>query len=109
MPTTYKVLGQINPSANTATTLYTVPSATQTVVPTITIANLASSTAIFNIAIRPAGATLANQHYIAYNITVGASDTTSLSLGITMAATDVITVTASSATVTFAAFGSELS
>jgi len=41
MPTTYKVLGQINPSANTATTLYTVPSATQTVVPTITIANLA--------------------------------------------------------------------
>lgn len=109
MPTSYKVLGQTNPSANTATTLYTVPSATQTVVSTITIANLASSTAVFNIAIRPGGATLANQHYIAYQITVGASDTTSLSLGITMAATDVITVSASTSTVSFAAFGSELS
>ncbi len=29
MPTTYKVLGQSNPSATTLTTLYTVPSATQ--------------------------------------------------------------------------------
>jgi hypothetical protein len=35
MPTTYKVLGQSNPAATTATTLYTVPSATQAVVSTV--------------------------------------------------------------------------
>lgn len=109
MPTTYKVLGQSNPSATTATTLYTVPSATQTVVSTIVIANLTSSAATFRIAVRPAGATLANSQYIAYDITVGASDSTALTLGVTMNATDVLTVYASTANLTFTAFGSEIS
>jgi glucose-6-phosphate dehydrogenase assembly protein OpcA len=109
MPTTYKVLGQSNPAATTATTLYTVPSATEAVVSTIVIANLTSTAATFRIAIRPNGATLANSQYIAYDITVGASDSTALTLGITMDAADVITVYASTANLTFTAFGSEIS
>ena len=109
MPTTYKVLGQSNPSATTATTLYTVPSATQTVVSTIVICNQTSTAATFRIAVRPAGAALAAQHYVAYDVTVGASDSTALTLGITMNATDVLTVYASTATLSFAAFGSEIS
>jgi len=108
MATTYKVLGQSNPSATTATTLYTVPSATQAVISTIVIANLTSSAATFRIAVRPAGATLANSQYIAYDITVGASDSTALTLGVTMNATDVLTVYASTANLTFTAFGSEI-
>jgi glucose-6-phosphate dehydrogenase assembly protein OpcA len=109
MPTTYKVLGQSNPAATTATTLYTVPSATEAVVSTIVIANLTSTAATFRIAIRPNGATLANSQYIAYDITVGASDSTALTLGITMDAADIITVYASTANLTFTAFGSEIS
>jgi glucose-6-phosphate dehydrogenase assembly protein OpcA len=109
MATTYKVLGQSNPSATTATTLYTVPSATEAVVSTIVIANLTSTAATFRIAIRPNGATLANSQYIAYDITVGASDSTALTLGITLDAADVITVYASTANLTFTAFGSEIS
>jgi glucose-6-phosphate dehydrogenase assembly protein OpcA len=109
MPTTYKVLGQSNPSATTATTLYTVPSATEAVVSTIVIANLTATAATFRIAIRPNGATLANSQYIAYDITVGASDSTALTLGITMDAADIITVYASTANLTFTAFGSEIS
>jgi glucose-6-phosphate dehydrogenase assembly protein OpcA len=108
MATTYKVLGQSNPSATTATTLYTVPAATQAVISTIVIANLTSSAATFRIAVRPAGATLANSQYIAYDITVGASDSTALTLGVTMNATDVLTVYASTANLTFTAFGSEI-
>jgi len=108
MATTYKVLGQSNPSATTATTLYTVPSSTSTVVSTITVCNQAASAATFRIAVRPAGTTLASQHYIAYGSTVAANDTTALTLGITLATTDVITVYASSATVSFTAFGSEI-
>lgn len=108
MATTYKVLGQSNPSATTATTLYTVPSATQAVVSTIVIANLAASSATFRIAVRVAGATLANSQYVAYDITVGASDSTALTLGITLGAADVITVYASTANLTFTAFGSEI-
>jgi len=108
MAITYKVLGQVNPSATTATTLYTVPSATSTVVSTITICNQASSSATFRVAIRPAGATLAAIHYVNYDSTVAANDTTALTLGITLAATDVITVYSSSATVSFGVYGSEI-
>lgn len=108
MATTYKVLGQSNPSATTATTLYTVPSATQAVVSTIVVANLTTTAATFRIAVRVAGASLANSQYVAYDITVGASDSTTLTLGITLGAADVITVYASTANVTFSAFGSEI-
>jgi hypothetical protein len=109
MPTTYKVLAQSNPSATTATTLYTVPSATATVVSTITVCNQASSAGSYRIAVRPAAATLAAQHYIAYDVPIAANDTVALTLGITLAATDVVTVYASSTSLSFNAYGSELS
>lgn len=109
MATTYKVLGQLAPSATTATTLYTVPSATSTIVSTLVVANRANTAATYRIAVRPAGATLANEHYLAYDVTVGANDSTTLTLGITLATTDVVTVYASTANLSFNAFGSEIS
>jgi hypothetical protein len=109
MPTTYKVLGQVAPSATTATTLDTVPSATQCVVSTIAVCNRGGTSATYRIAVRPAGATLANEHYIAYDSTVTADNSTMITIGITLAATDVITVYASNANLSFSAFGSEIS
>lgn len=108
MPTTYKVLGQVNPSATTATTLYTVPSATSAVVSTISVCNQAGTAATFRIAVRPAGEALAAKHYIVYGATVPASDSTFFTIGLTLAATDVITVYASSANLSFSANGSEI-
>lgn len=102
-----KVLGQSNPSAVTATTLYTVPASKEAVISSISVCNLASSSATYRIAIRPAGATLANQHYLAYDVTVGASDTTIITVGITLATTDVVTIYASTANLAFSAFGDE--
>lgn len=108
MATTYKVLGQLAPSATTATTLYTVPAATETIVSTIVVANRDSTSATYRIAIRPDGATLSNEHYIAYQVTVGASDSTTITLGITLNAADVVTVYASTANLSFNIFGSEI-
>ena len=108
MATSYRVLGQVLPSATTATTLYTVPAATQAVISTVVIANQAASAATFRIAVRVAGATLEAKQYVAYDVTVGASDSTALTLGITLGAADVVTVYASTATVSFTAFGSEI-
>jgi hypothetical protein len=108
MPTAYKVLGQVAPGATTDTTLYTVPSATEAVISTIIVANRAASSATYRIAIRPDGATLANLHYIAFDVTVSASDSTTLTLGLTLNAADVITVRGSTADLTFSAFGSEI-
>ena len=57
---------------------------------------------------RPDGATLANQHYLAYDVTVGASDSTTITLGITMDAADVLNIYASSGDLSFNVFGSEI-
>ena len=109
MATTYKVLGQSNPAATTATTLYTVPASTSTVASTITICNQAGSSDNYRIAIRPAGEALAAKHYIAYNGVIPAYDSISLTIGITLATTDVVTVYAGTANLSFNLFGSEIS
>jgi len=109
MAVTYKVLGQSNPSATTATTLYTVPASTSTVVSTITICNQSNASDTYRIAIRPAGATLANSQYIAYNSVIPAYDSISLTIGITLAATDVVTIYAGTTNLSFNLFGSEIS
>ena len=108
MATSYKVLGQSNPSATTATSLYTVPAATQAIVSTITVCNQAASAATYRIAVRIAGAALAAAQYIAYDVSLPANATDTLTLGVTLGATDVITVYASSATMSFNAYGSEI-
>lgn len=108
MATTYKVLGQSAPSATTETDVYTVPAATTAVLSTIVVANRSASAVTYRIAVRPDGATLANQHYIAYDVNVGASDSTTITLGITMDAGDILTVYASSADLSFNVFGSEI-
>jgi len=109
MPTAYKVLGQSSPAATTNTSLYTTPSSTSTVVSTVTVCNQASTAGTFRIAIRPAGDSIAAVHYLAYDTPIAANDTIALTLGITLATTDVVTIYASSATMSFAAFGSEIS
>jgi glucose-6-phosphate dehydrogenase assembly protein OpcA len=108
MPTTYKVLAQSAPSATTNTDIYTVPAATQTVVSTIVVANRAATAATYRIAIRLNGATLANQHYIAYDVAVGASDSTTITIGITLDPSEIITVFGSTANLSFNVFGAEI-
>ena len=108
MAATYKVLGQVNPAATTNTDLYTVGAGKSAVVSTITVTNQSSTAATFRIAIRPAGESLAAKHYISYDSTVSANDTTAFTIGVTLAATDVITVYASTTSVSFNAFGSEI-
>jgi len=109
MAIAYKVLAQSAPSATTNTDIYTVGSGKQAIISTITVANRSATARTYRIAIRPAGATLANQHYIAYDVGVSANDTIALTLGITLTATDVVTVYASTTDLSFGIFGSEIS
>jgi hypothetical protein len=108
MAATYKVLGQSNPSATTATTLYTVPSGKSAVVSSISVCNQDATAATYRIAVRPAGESLAAKHYIAYDAAVSANNTTILTIGVTLATTDVVTVYASTANLSFNAYGSEI-
>jgi hypothetical protein len=108
MATTYKVLGQVAPSATTDTNLYTVPSATETVASTLVICNRSTTAATYRVAIRVAGATISNKDYIAFDAAIPGSDTIALTLGLSLAATDVVTVHASTANLSFSVFGSEM-
>lgn len=105
MSLTYKVLAQANPSATTATTLYTVPALTSAVLSSIVVTNQAGTSGTYRIAIRPDGETLAAKHYIAYDRTLAANDYEPHTLGVTLDAGDVVTVYASSANMSFNAFG----
>lgn len=108
MAISYKVLGQLNPAATTLSTLYTVPATTSTVCSTITICNQAATAATYRIAVRPAGEAINAKHYITYDGALPANETIGLTLGITLATTDVISVYASTTTVSFNLFGSEI-
>jgi hypothetical protein len=109
MATTYKVLGQSAPTAATATSLYTVPAVTQTIISTVNVVNTAASAAdVIRIAVRPDGATLANQHYIVYGVSLSAGATFTYTGGITIDAADVITIYSTNGTSSFNAFGSEI-
>lgn len=109
MPTTYKVLGQVLPAANTLTSLYTVPAATSAVGSTLVVANNGPSTTTFRIAIRPAGEEINQKHYIAYDVSIPTLDSLAITLGITLATTDVVSVESYSGLVSFNLFGSEIS
>jgi hypothetical protein len=108
MATTYKVLGQSAPAGATATSLYTVPSATEAIVSTINVVNVNSASDIIRIAVRPNGASLSAQHYIVYELTLAGYATFTYTAGITLDATDVITVYSTNGHSSFSAFGSEI-
>jgi hypothetical protein len=109
MATTYKVLGQSAPGATTSTDLYTVPAATSAIISTVVIANRATSPATFRLSVSKLGAVLANADYISYDVAIPASGIVTLTLGITMATTDKLRVYASTANLSFNAFGTEIS
>jgi hypothetical protein len=107
--TTYKVLGQVATAATTETDLYTVPAATQTVISTVTITNRSTSAAAtYRVSVSVAGAATATKDYIIYDSNMPAAGFATLTLGITLGATDKIRVYASNANLSFSAFGSEL-
>jgi hypothetical protein len=108
MAITYKILGQANPAANTPTNVYTVPSLKSTVVSTIAICNQSATAAQFSVAVRQAGAASTSSQYINFGTALPGNDTITISIGITLAATDVVTVSATTSTVSFNVFGSEI-
>jgi hypothetical protein len=109
MATTYKVLGQSAPAAATATDVYTVPSLTEAVISTINAVNTHASNAdTIRVAVRPNGASLANQHYIIYNLSLAAGATFTYTGGVTVDAADVVTIYSTNGTTSFSVFGSEI-
>lgn len=109
MAISYKVLGQINPTANALTTLYTVPTGNSAVISTISVCNQSDSSSKFSLAVQPANAAIEAKHYINYNAAIAGNSSVNITIGLTLAASDVVSAAAESANVSFNAFGSEIS
>ena len=103
-----KVLSQTIPSVTTLTDSYTVPGATTTVVSSFTVCNQAGTDASFRISVAVAGAADTPKQYLYFDLPLPANDTFAGTLGISLAATDVVRVYASSANLSFNFFGVEV-
>jgi hypothetical protein len=108
MATTFRVLGQRQPAATTLSDIYAVPNGNSTIISTVNICNQSNSITTFRLAIRPANVGISGEHYIAYDTPLTPNDSLSLTMGITLAQTDVVTVYSNSGAASFAVFGSEL-
>lgn len=100
---TPKVLGQVKPAANTATSLVTVGSGETAVVSTVTVCNLGAYTT-YRIAVRPGAAALEDKHFVAYDCGIGPNTTDTITLGIGLGSGDVMEVS-TPGSVAFGAFG----
>ena len=108
MASSYLVLGQSNPGATTLTAMYTVPALTSAVVSTINVCNRSATATTFRVSIAIAGAGDTNAQYLAYDAPIGGNAVIPLTIGVTLATTDVIRVYATLATLTFQAFGTQI-
>lgn len=109
MPNAYKVLGQSDPTAATLTTLYTVPASTEGIVSTLYICNRSSVATTVRVAIRIAGGAIQDEDYLYYDLLIPGNETFAATVGLSLAATDVVSVYAELATISFNLFGQEIS
>jgi hypothetical protein len=109
MATTYKVLGQSAPTDTANANLYTVGAGKSAVVSTILVTNTTGTAATCRLFVRVAGATAAASNAVIYEASVPANDFKAITIGVTLAATDILTVQSGTAnSLTFQAFGSEI-
>jgi hypothetical protein len=91
------------------TDIYTVPASTEAVLSTIGVANTTTSAVTYRIFVRIGGAAAAQgTNSLVYDSTVSANNTSFLTIGLALAAGDIVTVRASAANVVFTAFVNEI-
>ena len=107
MADTLSVLGQVDPSATTTTTLYTVPDKTMTTVSSIVAANRTGSAITFRLSVHVEGASADDKQYLYYDKSVAANDSLKIVIGITLNQSDVVKVYTSAVDMSFNMFGCE--
>jgi len=110
MAINYKILGQAHPAGTSETDVYTVPSATQAVVSTLTITNVSGASANARVWLRVAGASTAHVNAVLWDVPIASNSVAAFTLGLTLGATDVVTIkTSAGNSLTFQLHGSEIS
>lgn len=103
-----KVLFQAKPIAATWTDTYVVPALRSAVISTIVVCNQSSTATAFRIAVAVSGAATDPSQNLYYDVAIPGNDTFVATIGLTLAATDLIRVYNTAATCSFQIFGSEV-
>ena len=109
MANAYKILGQVADASANDVELYLVPASTEAIVSTIIVTNREAAANTFRIATKSDNSAVATTDYVAFDTSIAANDSITLTLGITLQAAAEISVGASDANVTFQAYGTEIS
>ena len=105
----YKVLGQTNPTtANTESILYTVPSGFMAFASVLSICNQGATTSTVRVAVRPAGITSTAKTFILFDTYINPNDSLILTLGLSLATTDIVSVWSATTSFSFVLSGSEI-
>lgn len=116
MGQTYKVLGQVCPTTTgVLTTLYTVPATTSAVVSSIVVTDVGNAGGGFAVSVAVAGAADNIKQYLygapTHGLYIDPLDTFAATMGITLAAGDVVrvkTISGGTSEITYQLFGSEI-
>ena len=109
MVETLRVLAQKAPPPTVLTDLYTVPTSTSTAISSIVICNQNSIDVAFRVSVAVAGAEDSIIQYLYFDLPMLANDTFTATIGMTLAATDIVRVQTDTNSVSFTLFGDEIS
>jgi hypothetical protein len=108
MASTYKILGQVNPTANTLSNVYVTDAAASAIVSTITIHNFSDSNSSYSIIVRPINEALANKHYVIRGGIIPARELISITGAVTLNASAILAANTNSGSISFNAYGVEV-
>lgn len=109
MADSLKILGQAALTSTTLTDVYTVPAATSATVSTVVVCNRAAGATNFRLSVAIAGAADTSAQYIFYDQAIDGNSTFTITIGMTLGATDKIRAYTSGSAISVNIFGVEIS
>ena len=108
MAQTYEILGQLSPTANTLTNVFVTGASSSAIVGTITLHNFSDSNTSYSLVVRPINETLANKHFIIRGGVLPAREMISITGAVTMNASAILAANTNGGSVSFNAYGVEI-
>lgn len=109
---TYKILGQLSPTANSQSNVYVVPSLTESVISSITIANQTTTNSSYSLMVFPSSEFSSpasnGKYFLIRGGLIPGGDAASLTLSLTLPAGAILAAN-TNGTLSFSAFGVEIS
>lgn len=107
MPQVHKQLFASAPAATTLTAIYTVASGTSAIISTLSVCNRGATPVTIRLSHAALGAADATNQYFMYDASLPPNTSTYFTIGITLAATDILRAYVSAAQVTLIGWGEE--